>query len=201
VLAGAAALAAFHLGLSLKIRKRRAAFSAQLGDTLQLIGGGIRAGYGLMQSIDSVANEAVPPTCEEFRRLVAEVNLGRDTMESLHAMARRVESEDFEWVVEAIEIHREVGGDLADILDTAATTIRDRDQIRRRIKTLSAEGRMSAGILLALPFLVGIAVAITNPGYLAELTTSGVGLAMITVGLVLMVLGALWMRKIIRLRY
>ena len=187
--------------LGIRGSRRKAAFAAQLPDTLQLVGGGLRAGYGLLQAIDSVAEEALAPTSEEFRRLIIEVNLGRDLTDALRAMANRVESDDFGWVVDAIEIHREVGGDLAEILDSVSTTIRDRAQIRRRIKALSAEGRLSAAILLSLPFLVGIAISLTNPDYMGELTESGVGKLMIAAGVMLMFIGTGWMRRIIRLKY
>ena len=129
------------------------------------------------------------------------MNLGRDLTEALRALAARVESDDFGWVVDAIEIHRQVGGDLAEILDAVSTTIRDRAQIQRRIKALSAEGRMSAGILLSLPFLVGIAITLTNPEYMSELTGSVVGKVMIATGVFLMFVGTGWMRRIIKLKY
>ena len=130
--------------LKRKASKRQAAFADQLPDALQLLAGGIRAGFGLMQAIDNVAGELPAPAGEEFQRVKVETHLGRDTNEALRAMALRVGSQDFEWVVEAIEINREVGGDLGEILDSVGGTIRDRNRLRRRIKSLSAEGRVSA---------------------------------------------------------
>ncbi len=178
--------------------RRRDAFAAQLGDTLQLVSGAMRAGYGLMQAFDTVATESLPPTSDEFRRLKVEAQLGRDMGEALHAMAERVQNEDFKWVVEAIEIHRDIGGDLAEIFASVSATIRDRNKIRRQIRALSAEGRMSAVILLILPFAVGGITALTNPGYIGELLVTTPGRFMIAAGLVLMAVGTVWTRRIVK---
>ncbi len=190
-----------RLWLGWRAKRRRDAFGLQLGDTLQMIAGSIRAGYGLLQAIEAAASEALPPTSEEFSRLLVEAQLGRDLGEALGALADRVDSDDFRWVVEAIEIHRQVGGDLSEILDIVSTTIRDRARIRRRIRALSAEGRLSAFILIGLPLVVGAAISFTNPGYMAELTGSTVGRFMIGGGAGLMVVGALWMRKIVQPKF
>jgi tight adherence protein B len=132
---------------------------------------------------------------------VVESHLGRDLGEALRAMADRIGGEDFRWVVDAIEIHREVGGDLAEILQTVAETIRDRGQIRRRVKTLSAEGRLSGIVLMVLPIAVAILVSFTNPTYLTELTGSTAGQLMIAFGLGFMVMGALWIRRIVKIKF
>ncbi len=197
----AASFAAPRVWLGWRATRRRNAFAMQLGDTLQMIAGSIRAGYGLLQAIEAAAAEALPPTSEEFSRLLVETQLGRDLGEALGALAERVDSDDFRWIVEAIEIHRQVGGDLSEILDIVSTTIRDRASIRRRIKALSAEGRLSAFILIGLPLVVGTAISFTNPGYMAELTGSVVGRFMIGGGAGLMVVGSLWMRKIVQPRF
>ncbi len=198
IAAGGATVAVFRAWLGMRASKRKAAFADQLGDTLQMIAGSIRAGYGLLQAIESAASEALPPTSEEFSRLLVETQLGRDLGEALMALADRVESDDFRWVVEAIEIHRQVGGDLSEILDTVAATIRDRTRIRRRVRALSAEGRLSAIILIALPVLVSVAISITNPSYMAELTGTTIGRFMIGGGIGLILVGAAWMRRIVR---
>jgi tight adherence protein B len=190
------------LFVSIKADRRQSAFAEQLSDTLQLLSGSLRAGYSLMQAIDAVAREADAPTCEEFGRLVVETRLGRDTGVALQAMAERMDSEDFGWVIQAIEIHREVGGDLAEVLDTVSGTIRERDQIRRQIKALSAEGRLSAWVLLALPFGVGGFIFLTNRPYLAELVNGGLlGWVMVGTGAVLMTGGVVWLRKLVRLEF
>lgn len=172
-----------------------------MADVLQLMSGSIRAGFGLMQAIDTVAHEVPAPAGEEFQRVKIETQLGRDRNETLLAMAARVGSEDLKWVVEAIEIHRSVGGDLADILDAVTDTIRDRNRIRRRIETLSAEGKVTAMVLTILPFaLAGVIYAI-NPTYLSELVTTGAGQVLIGAGFFAMVIGMFWMRHITRLKF
>lgn len=184
--------------VSVLTTRRRARFANQLTDTLQLLAGSLRAGYGLLQAVDSVARESDGPTAVEFRRVIVEARLGRDVNTSLQAMAERLDNDDFVWVVQAIEIHRQVGGDLAEVLDNVAGTIRERDQIRRQIKALSAEGRLSAAVLLALPIVVGLWIRVSNPEYMAEMTGSSGGRVMMAVGVGLVLAGAVWLKKIIR---
>jgi tight adherence protein B len=179
-------------------RKRQQRFAEQLSDTLQLLAGSLRSGYALVQAFDAVAREGDAPTGEEFRRLVMETRLGRPLPESLRAMSERVGGEDFDWLAGAIEINREVGGDLAEVLDTVGKTIREREQVRRQVKALSADGRYSAYVLMALPVLMVVAMKIINPGYLAELTR-GPGIVLSGLAVVLMAAGGLWLRKICRL--
>jgi len=125
-------------------QRRRRRFADQLGETLQMLSGALRAGHGVAQAVDTIAREAESPTAEEFRRLTVETRLGRDFTEALAAMGDRVGGDDFEWVVQAVDIHREVGGDLAEIFDALAETIRARTRVRRQVAALSAEGKMSA---------------------------------------------------------
>jgi tight adherence protein B len=191
-----------RLVVSIMGDRRQARFADQLSDTLVLLSGSLRAGYGLMQAVDAVAREADAPTSEEFGRLVVETRLGRDMNEALGAMAARMDSEDFAWIIQAIEIHREVGGDLAEVLDNVGQTIRERNQIRRQISALSAEGRLSAWVLLALPFGVGGFIWMTNRPYLAELTQGGpLGWGLIGTGLLLMTVGVIWIRNLVKLEF
>jgi tight adherence protein B len=185
--------------LGLLADRRRAKFAEQLDTTLPLMAGSLRAGFGLMQALDAVARESEAPTSEEFRRLVVETRLGRDLDDGLRAMGARVGNEDFRWAAQAIEIHRQIGGDLAEVLDNVHATLRDRNQLRRRIQALSGEGKLSAVILFILPIAMLLFIAAANPKYLAELTSRGLGLAMLLVAGGLMVAGGLWMRRIIRL--
>lgn len=187
--------------VSFRSGRRQSKFGDQLNDTLQLLAGSLRAGYGMMQAIDSVAREAQQPTAEEFSRLVVEARLGRDLTAAMQAMGERVASEDFEWVIQAIAIHREVGGDLAEVLDTVAGTIRERNQIRRQIKALSAEGKLSGIILTLLPVAVGLLIGASNPTYMAPLFGSAVGIAALGTGFILMVVGGFWMRHFINLKF
>lgn len=186
--------------LSQKIKKRANAFGEQLSDTLQLLSSSLRAGQSMMQALDSVSKEGDPPASEEFRRVIVEARLGRDVVEAMKAMADRVQSEDFGWVVPAIEINREVGGDLAEVLDTVAKTIRDRADLRRQVKTLSAEGRFSAFVLLGLPVAITGIIRTSNPEYISALG-HGRGLYLAGGGVALMVIGAVWLMKLCKIEF
>jgi tight adherence protein B len=202
VLAGVVLVAmvplAARIVLGILRSRRQKAFADQLDDSLQLLAGTLRAGYGILQAIDSLSKEAERPTADEFRRVVLEARLGRDFHDSLHAMAERLESIDFKWVVDAIQINQEVGGDLSEVLDNVGETIRDRNQIRRQIKALSAEGKLSAIILLILPFAVGILISLIVPGYVQELFTNTLGIVMLVAGSVLMIIGGFWIKKVVK---
>lgn len=199
VIAAVVVVAGTRFMLSHRAEKRAAKFDAQLEQTLPLMAGSLRAGFGLMQALDVVARDMESPTSDEFRRLVMESRLGRDLGDSLEALAARVRSEDFEFVVQAIEIHREVGGDLAEVLDKVSATIRDRNRVRRQVRTLSAEGRFSAGVLFFLPIAMFFAISVLNPSYFHELSGTTVGKVMIGFALLLMATGGLWMRRLVRL--
>lgn len=184
--------------LRLLAQRRRAQFSNQLAETLQILSGSLRAGHGLAQGIETVAREADSPTAEEFRRLTIEARLGRDFVDALASLAERVGGDDFQWVIQAIEIQREVGGDLAEVLDTVGDTIRDRTRIRRQAAALSAEGRMSAWVLMILPLGLGAVMAVTNPDFLSPLVDTGTGHVLLAVGAALMAVGGLWLKKIVK---
>jgi tight adherence protein B len=191
----------FRFSVTVLAERRRGKFASQLGDTLQLLSGSLRAGYGMLQALDAVARDAESPTADEFGRVVIETRLGRNPSESLHALAKRMGNEDFEWVVQAIDIHREVGGDLTEVLDTVAATIRQRDQLRRQVKALSAEGRLSAGILFGLPLVMFAAIRFINPDYMNEMTGSTIGRVMMAFAAFLLLMGGLWLRKIVKLEF
>ncbi len=201
VFLGAAAAAAPRTILRTLANRRRRAFANQLEGSLQTIAGSLRAGYGLVQAMSTVAEESPSPTSDEFNRIVVESRLGRSIEESLAAMAERLENEDLGWVVEAIEIQHEVGGNLAEVLDTVTDTIRERNQLRRQVQALSAEGKISAIILLSLPLVLAFFIAMISPDYLAELTETGVGRIMMGVAALLMLAGSAWIKKIIRVEF
>lgn len=185
-------------GLDVLRRRRQRKLADQLGDTIQLLAGSLRSGHGLVQAIDMVTREAESPTAEEFHRVIVESRLGRDVGDALDALAERAGNEDVEWVVQAIRIHREVGGDLAEILDRVGETIRDRNRVRGQIRSLTAEGRLSAILLMALPFLVGTWMWFTNRPYISELFTRPAGRVVLGVGVVLMTIGAAVMKRLVR---
>lgn len=201
VVLGILGTAAPRMVLNTMISRRRDAFADQLEGTLQIIAGTLRSGYGLAQAVQTVAAESPSPTSDEFGRVVVENRLGRSVEGAMRAMAERLENEDLEWVVEAIEIQHEVGGNLAEVLDTVTGTIRDRNNIRRQVKALSAEGRMSAIILIALPFVVATLIAIVTPDYLTELFTTVIGKIMLGFAGVMMLLGTIWIKKLVKVEF
>jgi tight adherence protein B len=190
-----------HLTLSLVTGRRRKKFDAQLGDTLQLLTGGLRAGHSILRAIDAAATEADSPTAEEMRRIVAETSLGKDLLLSLLDTSKRMENEDFAWIAQAIQINREVGGDLSEVLDQVSHTIRERSEIKGQIKSLAAEGKFSAYILGAMPFAIALMLSVVSPGYVTPLFTEPLGWAMLGGAAVMMVIGCLWLRKIIDLKF
>jgi tight adherence protein B len=181
--------------------RRRAQFAAQLDETLQLLAGGLRAGHSLLRAIDAVAGEAEAPTTEEFSRIINETRLGRDLGDALDDAAQRMRSEDFSWVAQAIAIHREVGGNLADVLDQVGHTIRERSQIRGQVKALSAEGKISALVLMLLPVVITGALMVMSPGYMDSMVQTPLGLVMIGVAAVLLTAGGLWLRKVVQFKF
>ena len=200
LLAGFAVVGAY-LFVVLRSDKRKADFGDQLDDLLQLLASNLRAGHSILQSLDSVARELEEPAASEVARVVNQVRVGRDMGDSLNESAERMDSDDFRWVSQAIAIHRQVGGNLADVLDTVGETIRERGQIRRQVKALAAEGKLSAIILVLLPFVVVLVLALTNPDYVGTLTSTALGYVLVFVGLAMITIGALWLRKVIEVKF
>jgi len=200
LLAVAAPLGA-RLLVRIRTRRRQAAFADQLDDSLQLMASSLRAGHSLLRAVDAVSTEAAAPTSEEFARIVNETRVGRDLGAALDEVAERMGSDDFRWTAQAIAIHREVGGNLAEVLDTVGHTIRERNAIRRQVKALSAEGKLSAVVLMALPFGVIAFLSLANPEYLSAFTESLAGYLMIGAGAVLLLVGAFWLRNTVRIRF
>ncbi len=187
--------------LNTRTSRRRAKFADQLDDTLQLIAGGLRAGHGLLRAIDAVSREADSPTSEELARVVNETRLGRDLSEALAITAQRMQSEDFHWVAQAIAINRETGGNLAETLDHVGETIRERSQIKRQVRALSAEGRLSGIILIVLPIGLFVLLSFIQPGYLSVFFTSLMGIIALIVAFILLIIGSVWMMLSVRVRF
>ena len=176
--------------------KRQAAFADQLPEVLQLVTTALRSGFGINQALESVAEEAEEPARSEFGHVLVEVRLGRGLSESMRALAARMQSKDLDWVVSAIDINRETGGNLSEILSTVSGTIRERGTMARHVRTLTAEGRMSARILTALPLVMLLWQWRVNPDHF-ELLTHGAGLIAFVLAGVLMLLGSAWVRKVV----
>ena len=151
------------------LSKRADKLREQLPDVLTIMASSLRAGHSFLQSLDTVAKEIAHPAAAEFQRVVAEIRLGRPAEDALESLAERVGSPDFMWAVLAVNIQREVGGNLAEILDTVADTLRERAMLRRQIKVLTAEGRLSAWVLGLLPFGIALYMFAVNPDYIGLL--------------------------------
>ncbi len=187
--------------LNFKASRRNAKFADQLGDTLLVMSGALRSGFGVGQAIDTVAEEMEAPMATEFRRAILETRLGRDIEDALDGVAKRVQNEDFEWVVDAMRINRQVGGDLASILDQVAETIRARNRLKRQVAALTAEGRMSAYVLGVLPVAIGLILYSSNPDYLHPLFTRTAGQIALAFAVGLLLAGVLWLKKLIDIEY
>lgn len=181
--------------------RRRRSFELQLEETLSILSGSLRAGYSLPQAASTVAAESESPTSEEFARVINEARVGRPFVQALEEAATRVKSDDFAWIVQAIAINREVGGNLADVLEGVGNTIRERTHLRRQVDALSAEGRLSAVILGALPFVVFAAISVMNPGYISKFGQTPIGIVLLSVAGVLLLFGLLWLRSVVKIRY
>lgn len=187
------------LALSMAADRRRQRFEEQLPDTLTMIAGSLRGGWGIQQAIALAGQETGAPMGPELKRVETETRLGMPLERSLQAMSDRIESSDFHAAVSAIAIQREVGGNLAEVLDLVAKTVRERDAMRRQVKALTAEGRLSAYILIALPFFVALVLMMTSPEYLMTLFTSAQGLMLVFVGIVLLIVGSIWMYRVTKI--
>lgn len=177
--------------------RRNAKFADQLADTLLQMAGALRAGFGLGQVVDQISEEMDAPIGDEFQRAVLETRLGRDVEDALGGIATRMQNEDFVWVVDAIRVHRRVGGDLSQILERVSETIRARNRLRRQIQALTAEGRLSAIVLGSLPIAMGLILYASNPDYLEPLFSRTIGWIALGVGVGLLAIGVLWLRKLI----
>ncbi len=178
-------------------QKRLKIFNSQIGDSLDIISNSLKAGYGFLYAMEMVSKEMPEPISNEFSRVIQEINLGMATEQALKNMTVRVGSEDLDLVVTALLIQRQVGGNLAEILDNISKTIRERVRICGEIKTLTAQGRISGIIVGLMPIGLGIILYLVNPQYICVLFSHPIGLAMIGGGVINMVLGTLLIKRII----
>jgi tight adherence protein B len=186
--------------LVIKESRRSTAFLEQLPDTLQLISGSLSVGHSLVQAMDAVVREELSPVSVEFNRALVETRLGVPAEDALEGIATRMDSQDFAWVVMAIRIQREVGGNLAEVLTTVAATIRERERLRRQVRGLSAEGRLSAWILGALPPVFGTYLVLVRPSYIKPLFTDPLGIIMLVVLVATMTAGVVWLSRIVKVQ-
>jgi tight adherence protein B len=182
----------------LKVRRRLRAFERQLPDVLTLVASSLATGFSLHQSLDAVAQDAGDPVSTELYRALAETRIGAELVDALDRLAFRMNSENMRWTSMAIRIQQEVGGNLAETLRTTATTLREREQLRRMVRGLSAEGRLSAYILIGLPIGLFFYMLLSNHDYIALLWTTVLGWLMLGVAFVGMVVGSFWMSRVVK---
>ena len=180
-----------------KAKRRQAAFEAQLPETLITLAASLKAGHAFNSALNSVVKDGAEPTSGELNRVASEIQLGMTSEAALESMAARLDSTNFGFVVMAVNIQRTVGGSLAEILDMVADTVRQRQQFSRKVKALTAQGRMSAYVLLAMPFVMGLAISAFNRTYISILFTSTMGKVLIVGALISMAIGGLVIRKIV----
>ena len=180
--------------------KRLNAFDDQLGDTITLLANSLRSGYSLLQSMEMVGRELPPPMSEEFQRVTREIGLGLGNEEALDNLLRRIDSDDLDMMITAINIHHEVGGNLSEILDTIGHTIRERVRIKGEIRTLTAMARYSGYMVSVLPVAVAGLLFVMNPDYMSTLWKDPCGVRMIVASAIGMGLGWVIIRQIVNIK-
>ena len=179
--------------------QRQKRMAEQLADVLSILASSLRAGHSFLQALDQVANEIKDPSAAEFHRVVSEIRLGRSVDDAMLEMADRIGSEDMRWAVMAVNIQRQVGGNLAEVLDIVSNTVRERAYIHRQVRVLSAEGRISIGILAVLPVGIFFYLMLVNPEYVSVLFTHPIGRIMLLAGGALMAAGIYVMTRIVKI--
>jgi tight adherence protein B len=186
------------LYLGFRRSRRRKAFNQGLPDTLQLMSGSLAAGLSLAQSVDTIVREGSEPISGEFRRVLVETRLGVSLEDALEGVGERFESKDFEWVVMAIKIQRQVGGNLAELLDTVAATMREREYVRRQVAALAAEGKLSAWVLGGLPPVFMLYLLLANRDYVIVMFQEPLGWAMLAGAATILAVGVFWMSRLVK---
>jgi tight adherence protein B len=192
---GGAATALYHRN---RATRRFSRFEDQLPDALQLIIGSLRSGFSLTQSVDAMTREMEDPLASEFGRAVGETRLGADIEDALDRVAVRMKSRDLTFAIIAMRVQRQVGGNLTDVLATTVATMRERAMLHRQVRALSAEGRLSAYILIALPVCVLLYMLWIRGAYLLPLVSTPMGIAMAIFGVLELGLGIWWMLKVVK---
>ncbi|GIM95508.1 type II secretion system F family protein [Paractinoplanes toevensis] len=185
--------------LKTMIKRRRQRFSDELPNMLGLVLSSLRAGFTLQQSVEAAVRDDEGPVAEEFSRALSESRISGEFEDAMQRVGERTGSGEMNWLVMALRLQREVGGSLADVMQTTADTMRDRAYLRRQVQTLSAEGRMSAYVLMALPVFTAITLTIMRPGYIAPLYQEPLGWVMIGLAVFLMTVGIIWLRVAVKI--
>jgi tight adherence protein B len=178
--------------------RRGRKFELQMPDILMLVASSLATGFSLPQALDAIARDVAQPAAKEFARVMAETRIGADVEDAMERMAVRMDSDNMRWTAMAIRIQRQVGGNLAETLRTTAATLREREFLRRHVRALSAEGRLSAYILTALPILIFLYEVNVNREYISLLWSTTIGWVMIIAALISMAIGIFWMSKTVK---
>lgn len=187
------------LAILVAIRKRKNAFSEQLGDCLITISNALRAGYSFQQAMEVIAAEMESPISQEFTKLTTDLKMGVSLENALNEMDKRVNSTDFSLVVTAVLIQREVGGNLAQILDTISDTISERIRMKREINALTSQGKFSALVLLALPFAIGLFMFGINPSQMKLLFEESAGQIAVGAAIIMDIVGYVLIQRIVNI--
>jgi tight adherence protein B len=185
------------LYVKFKAGMRIKAFDNQLPDLLITIAASLKAGHSFRHALQAVVDEGAPPASKEFNRVLSETQLGRSMDQALDEMSERVGSKNLSFVITAVTIQRQVGGSLAGLFDMISETVRQRQQFARRIRGLTAMGRMSAYVLIGLPFFIAVAITALNPAYMDPLYHTKSGHELVIVGLLMMSFGTVVLRRIV----
>lgn len=183
-----------------RYKKRLVSFETELPETLMLVASALRSGLSFQQALEATVSDRDSELGIQMRLAINESKLGPPLEESLNRVADRMESEDLRWLVAALEIQREVGGTLSTILDTAAATIKGREELRREVRSLSAEGRLSAYVLIGLPVIIFLVLFVSRPNYVEIFWTELIGVVMLVAILVMIAIGWVWMNKMIQIK-
>lgn len=186
--------------VSIKATARIKQFENQLPDLLITIAASLKAGHSFRQGIQSVVDEGADPAAKEFRRVLTETQLGKPMDDALSDLAARIGSKNLTFVINAVTIQRQIGGALAGLFDMVSETVRQRQQFSRKVKGLTAMGRMSAYVLVGLPFFIAVIVTMMNPVYMSPLYHSATGQKLIITGIVMIVIGSAMLKKIVSFR-
>ena len=189
------------VGLSIAARRRTKAFDRQLPDVLATIASTLRAGHGLRTALRAIADDGASPSSVEFAQVLGEERLGRPLDEAIAAMCERIGSPDLEYVATAVRVQSQTGGSLAGLFDTLSETVRERQRHARKVKALTALGRMSAIVLVSLPIALGVLMTLLSPEYMAPLYTTSGGHMLIVGCLVSMAIGSLLLKRIVSVRF
>jgi tight adherence protein B len=200
LVAGALGYLSPQIWLKSAQKRKTTLFNNQLTDALLIIANSLKAGFSFMQAMDLVSREMSDPIAGELQLCLHEINYGTPTEEALNNLADRIGSDDLDLVITAILIQRQVGGNLAEVLRNIHSTIQDRIRIKRGIKTLTAQGRISGYIIAGMPFFLALAFSILNPDYMKLLVTEKLGLAMLAGGITAEIIGFMIIRKIVNIK-